>query len=115
MSALRAQADMMLLAPAGILAQVQRACAVGQAVYPARNPANASRSALVKAGSATAITLDGDDEVAVIGHLPDPAETRKAGLWRISRSERRECTGIADGPFVVSRPVWVPRAVLLLR
>jgi hypothetical protein len=34
---------------------------------------------LVKAGSATAITVDGDDVVAVIGHLPDPAETRKAG------------------------------------
>jgi hypothetical protein len=30
-------------------------------------------------GSATAITVDGDDVVAVIGHLPDPAETRKAG------------------------------------
>ncbi len=48
-------------------------------VYPARKPANASRPALVNAGSATAITVDGDDVVVVIGHLPDPAETRKLG------------------------------------
>jgi hypothetical protein len=49
-------------------------------VYPARNPASASRSALVNTGSATATAVDGDDVVVVdIGHLPDPAETREAG------------------------------------
>src|SRR5215469_11307108 len=48
-------------------------------VYPARKPANARRSALVNTGSAMAITVVGDDVVVVIGHLPDPAETRRAG------------------------------------
>ena len=40
---------------------------------------SASRSALVNTGSAMLITVDRDDVVVVIGHLPDPAETRKAG------------------------------------
>jgi hypothetical protein len=33
----------------------------------------------VNTGSATAITVDGDDVVLVVGYLPDPAETRKLG------------------------------------
>jgi hypothetical protein len=36
-------------------------------------------SALVNTGSATAITVDGDGVVAVIGHLPGRAETWEAG------------------------------------
>jgi hypothetical protein len=46
------QADMMLLAPAGVLAQVQGVRVAVRPVYPARKPANASRSALVNADSA---------------------------------------------------------------
>jgi hypothetical protein len=47
-------------------------------VYPARKPASARRSAFANTGSATAITVDGDDVVVIIGYLRDPAETRKA-------------------------------------
>jgi len=50
-------------------------------------PAKASRSALVNTGSATAITVDGDDVVLVIGHLPDPAETREG--WASDGPQRR--------------------------
>jgi hypothetical protein len=73
------QPELVLLAPAGVLAQVPSVSLAGQAGVPAKNPASASRSALANTGSATAITVDGDNVVAVIGHLPDLAKTRKAG------------------------------------
>src|SRR6516165_5603754 len=46
-------------------------------LYPARNPASASRSVLVNTG-ATGMRA-ADIVVVVIGHLPGRAETREAG------------------------------------
>jgi len=54
--------------PAGELAQVQGVGLAGQAAYPARNPASASRSASVKAGWIEASAVD--EAAVVIGHLP---------------------------------------------
>ena len=61
------QLQVMLLAPAGVLAQVQFIGLAGQALYPARNPASASRSVFVNTGAIGTSAADGI--VVVIGHL----------------------------------------------
>jgi hypothetical protein len=73
------QADVALLAPGGELAQVQRVGLAGQAVVASQETSQRQPFGLVNTGSATAITVDGDEVVVVIGHLPGLAETRKAG------------------------------------
>ena len=50
------QPQLMLLAPASVLAQVQVVALAGQPPYPARNPAKASRSVPVNTGAAGAST-----------------------------------------------------------
>jgi hypothetical protein len=56
------EAQVVLVAPARVLAQVQLVCFAGQAAITGQNPASASRSVLV-----------------VIGYLPGRADTREAG------------------------------------
>ncbi len=62
------QSQVVLLAPAGVLAQVQRVRLAGQAGITARNPARASRSGSVNTGSTVATAVDVD--VVAMGHLP---------------------------------------------
>jgi hypothetical protein len=67
------QTQVDLLAPAGVLAQVQRVGLAGQAGITGQNPAKARRSGSVNTGStvATAVDVDG----VAMGHLPGRAET----------------------------------------
>jgi hypothetical protein len=61
------QAQLVLLAPARELAQVQLVGLADQAAIPARNPANASRSVVVNTGVAGTRAMDG--VVVAIRHL----------------------------------------------
>jgi hypothetical protein len=67
------------LAPGRVPAQVQRICLAGQAGVAGQE---ASQRQLLLVGeyrSGTAIAVDGDEVVVVIGHLPGRAETLEAG------------------------------------
>src|SRR5690348_7702317 len=77
------QADVMLLAPAGELAQVQRIRLAGQAGVTARNPAKASCSGSVNTESTAPTTADVD--VVAMRHLPGRAETPGLGQPRPQR------------------------------
>ena len=68
------QAHVVSLAPAGVLAQIQRVSLARQTRIAGQEPARARRSGPVNTGSTETIAADVD--VAAMGHLPGWAETR---------------------------------------
>jgi hypothetical protein len=77
------QAQVPLVAPGRVLAQVQRVGLAGQSGVTGQETSQSQLFLAVNTGSATAITVDVEVVVAVIGYLLGWAETPEAGPAKV--------------------------------